>query len=190
MQAMEGLNRYGGSVVVVTGSFERWAARLDRYASESSRERAHADFHRGGILMSRRLYKEGLTSIYKAVAQARELGDIEALARFGNMTVSTRWPPNRWQEALDLANLLAPALKEVGSYTGGLIFQPAFNAFLRHGMRDRADEVLRQLEATADRIGDPQLLWTKLSLQGYEANLDGDFEAALQLSERIDAVWH
>jgi tetratricopeptide (TPR) repeat protein len=178
--AMKGLSMYF-SVMMASPEAAQWAARADHYAEPETIERAWADAmlgytKRAGDSTSR----EGVVLLNQALDLARRIGDPDTYWWIAALWVWSVGAPQHEEEQLRLAEELAEESKAgVNPLTVGLALWAEEHIFLQFGQRRRAEDVMAELRALAERSGQPYLLILSMLNDVIVAAYDGRLEEAI-----------
>jgi tetratricopeptide (TPR) repeat protein len=184
--AMEGLQVYG-PVLLVSPEAAQWTARADRYAEPETVERAWADFMLGYVKAS-----EGSSSpevvalISRALNLARRLGDPDAYWWIAGEWLFMVSAPQHDEERLHLAEELAEQSRQgVNLMTFSVALWAIVHTFLEFGQRRRAQDIMAEMRAIAERSGQPNLLILSMLNDAILAIWDGRFEEAIAIRRRM-----
>jgi tetratricopeptide (TPR) repeat protein len=185
--AMRGLVVYGTTLM---GSPEaaRWTARADRYAEPDTIERAWTECMLAWVQGSRvHSSPEWVAHARRALDLAHRLGDPDAYWLIaGSALIGGAAAPQREDERLRLAEELAQYSRAgVNLLVLSLALWWMAHAFLEFGQRSRAEEVMAEMKALAERSGQPNLLVISLLNDAIMAVWDGHLEEAVAIRRRM-----
>jgi len=184
--AMKGLRVYG-MPWMASPFAAQWAARVNRYARPNTVERATADCVLGIVEVFRGISsREGVTLLSRALNLARSLGDHNT---YWLAAATWLWgveAPQHDEERIRLVQEL------IGQSRAGVDVLTLINAlivmmhiFTEFGQRRRAEEVMAELKALAERSGQGYaLMWSMLS-DAIRAIWDGHLEEAVATRRRV-----
>jgi tetratricopeptide (TPR) repeat protein len=166
-----------------------WAARADHYAKPNTIERALADSMLGYVKLSGVSFlPEGATLISGALDLARHLGDIDTYWFIATLWLSMVSAPQHDEERLRLAEELVEQ-----SRTGANLSIYAWvlwcmvTTFLEFGQRRRAEDIMAEMQALAERSRQPNLLILSMVNDAIMAIWDGRLEEAVAIRRRAMA---
>jgi tetratricopeptide (TPR) repeat protein len=187
--AMRGLVVYG-TILMASPEAAQWVARADRYAEPDTVERAWAESMLGWLKASGvELSGEWVAHASRALDLARRLGDPDTYWwQVGSSLAGAALTPQHEDEALGLAEELAQHSR---AGVNVLILSFALwwmsSLFLAFGRRDRAEDVMNEMQTLAQRCGQPHLLVMSLLNDAAMAIWDGRLDEALTIRRNIIA---
>ncbi|HLF09172.1 MAG TPA: protein kinase [Dehalococcoidia bacterium] len=184
--ALDGIQRYGASIMWGAAVRRRWVERAGRNAAPGTADRVRADVAMAGVLMSQGRHAEAWAMRVPSLDAARELNDPELLFFTALSILGNPRPPRREALAFELANEFAQAPRDgvTGPTLGGVLFGAAC-AFLQHGERNHAEDLFRQLSELATRTQEAQLALRPFTSEAIIATLEGDLERAVRVSQQL-----
>jgi len=186
--AMKGLTLYG-TIMMATSEAAKWAARADHYAQPETLERAWADAMLGYVKVSRAMSStEGVALLSRALDLARRLGDPEMYTLAAQYWLFVVQGPQHDEERLRLAEELAEQPRHgVSLLTLGWALWMMVETFLEYGQRRRAEDMLSEMRALAERSGQAYLLVGSMAQDARFAIWDGRLEEAIAMRRRMMA---
>ena len=179
---------YGAAPAWATAEGQQWAERADRYAQPETVERAWADAALGYVMYGTGHPDQGSALLNRALDQVHRLDDPDTF-----WWVACSWlyfvtAPQHGEERLRLAEELT-ARPRAGVRTETLYQSLALIVFtfLVWGQRGRAEEVWRELDELAQRIGQGTALLLSMLTDATLATLDGRLEDAVATGQRVGA---
>jgi tetratricopeptide (TPR) repeat protein len=167
----------------------QWAARADHYAKPNTIERALADSMLGYVKLSGVSFlPEGAALISGALDLARRLGDTDTHWFVATLWLSMVSAPQHDEERLRLAEELVEQ-----SHTGANLSIYAWvlwcmvHTFLEFGQRRRAEDIMAEMQALAERSRQPNLLILSMVNDAIMAIWDGRLEEAVAIRRRAMA---
>jgi len=184
--AMHGLMVYGTNAMASPEAAE-WAARADRYAQPETVERAWADCILGCVKASGvSSYPEGIALLTQALALARRLKTPDTYWFVANLWLFNVGAPRYEEERLRLAEDLAGQSRAgVSMLILGFGLWNIANTFLEFGMRCRAEDIMAEMRALAERTGQANLLIESMLNDAILAIWDGRLEEAVAMRRQI-----
>jgi tetratricopeptide (TPR) repeat protein len=184
--AMQGLAAYG-TVLITSPEAAQWVTKADRYAEPGTVERAWADSMRGFAARHKVNFSpEGVVLLSQALDLARRLGDPDTYWEAAGFWLVTVQAPQHDGERLRLAEELAEQPRQgVNSGMLGWVLWFIAHTFLQFGQRRRAEDVMAEMRALAERIGQPNLLVMSMLTDAILAILDGRLEEAVAIRRRM-----
>jgi DNA-binding CsgD family transcriptional regulator len=184
--ALEGLRRHAGAALETTPAFHTWAEYADQYAATDSVDRVYADHALGdysfliGDPFAARVY------FSRALALAQRLGNREAVYRSARRMVHWVGAVDNHEEVLQLASeVLAIPGDGVSLQTQADLLWYTALRYLIGGNRARFQELATEVNAIAERIREPGVLWRPLVRDIIEQTLDGELHGALETCQRL-----
>jgi tetratricopeptide (TPR) repeat protein len=184
--AMKGLQVYG-PVLLVSPEAAQWTARADRYAEPETVERAWADFMLGYVKASEASsLPEVAALISRALDLARRLGDPDAYWWIAGEWLFMVSAPQHDEERLHLAEELAEQTRQgVNLMTFSVALWAIAHTFLEFGGRRRAEDIMAEMRAMAERSGQSNLLILSMLNDAILAIWDGRLEEAVAIRRRM-----
>jgi archaellum biogenesis ATPase FlaH len=184
--AMKGLQVYG-PVLLVSPEAAQWTARADRYAEPETVERAWADFMLGYVKASEASsLPEVAALISRALDLARRLGDADAYWWIAGEWLFMVSAPQHDEERLHLAEELAEQPRQgVNLMTFSVALWAIAHTFLEFGGRRRAEDIMAEMRAMAERSGQSNLLVLSMLNDAILAIWDGRLEEAVAIRRRM-----
>jgi tetratricopeptide (TPR) repeat protein len=186
MLAMQGLIVYGTNIMASPEGAE-WAARADRYAEPETIERAWADAMLGYVKASViGSYPEGVALLTQALDLARRLKAPDT-----HWFIAAQWlfqvgAPQYEEERLRLAKELAGQSRAgVSVLILSFALWNIVNTFLEFGMRRRAEDIMAEMRALAERTGQANLVIESMLNDAIVAIWDGHLEEAVAMRRQI-----
>jgi tetratricopeptide (TPR) repeat protein len=184
--AMQGLGVYG-TTLMTSPEAAQWAARADRYAEPDTVERAWADVMLGWVKLSGASSSpEGVALLSRALDLARRLGDPGTYWWTAGLWLFASEAPQHDEERLRLAEELAGQSQHsvnLSILTWALWWMT--NTFLQLSQRRRAEDIMAEMKALAERSGQPNLLILSMVNDAGLAIWDGRLEEAVAIRRRI-----
>jgi tetratricopeptide (TPR) repeat protein len=184
--AMKGLVVYG-TILMASPEAAQWGTQADRYAEADTIERAWTDCMLAWVQSSRYAGSSEWVAINsRALDLARRLGDPDTYWWVASGRLVGVSAPQREKERLCLAEELAECSRAgvnlvILSYA---LFWMA-HAFLEFGQRRRAEKVMTEMKALAERSAQPHLLVLSMVNDAIMAIWDGRLEEALAIRRDI-----
>jgi tetratricopeptide (TPR) repeat protein len=180
--AMQGQVAYG-TTLITSPEATQWAARADRYAEPETVERAWADAMLGFVERYRvNSSPEGVILLSRALDLARRLGDSDTYWWITGFWLVTVEAPQHDEERLRLAEELAEQSRHgVNFLLLGWILWMMVHVFLEFGQRRRAEDIMGEMKALAERSGQPNLLILSMANDAILAIWDGRLEEAVEI---------
>jgi tetratricopeptide (TPR) repeat protein len=184
--AMKGLGVYGTNLLA-SPEAAQWAARADRYAEPETVERAWADAMLGIVkLTGVRSSPEGVALLSRALDLARRLGDIDTYWFIAGLWLWALETPQHAEERLRLAEELAERSRQgVNLLILAWVLWWMAQAFLEFGQRRRAEDIMAEMKALAERSEQPYLLIMSMVNDSIMAIWDGHLEEAVEMRRRM-----
>jgi len=184
--AMTGLVVYG-TIMLASPEAAQWSARADRYAEPETVGRARADSMLGAVEMSGGGSMTAAAGRFsRGLELARRLGDTDTYWLTAVFWVWGVVGLKHEEERLRLAEKLA------GQSWQGLSLEilsfglhQIVHTFLEFGQRDRAEEIMTEIEKLAERSGQPNLLIMCMFHEAIMAIWDGHLEEAIAIRRRM-----
>jgi tetratricopeptide (TPR) repeat protein len=174
--AMKGLSMYF-SIMMASEEAVQWAARADRYAESETIERAWADAMLGYAKASAGSSREGVGLFRRALDLARRLEDPDTYWWIAGFWVWVVAAPQHEEEQLRLAEeLVEKSRAGVNVLIVGLGLWAAMHTLLQFGQRRRAEGVMAEMRAIAERSGQPYVLILSMLNDAILAGYDGRLE--------------
>jgi tetratricopeptide (TPR) repeat protein len=184
--AMRGLSIYF-TILMASPEAAQWAARADRYAEPETVERAMADTmiailqQSGGSSSS-----EVAVLLSRALDLARRLGDPDTYWWTAGTWLFSVKSPQHEEEQIRLAEELAEQSRAgVGVLVLGVALWATVQTFLQFGQRRRAEDIMAEIRALAERSGQPNLLILSMLNDAIVAICDGRLEEAIVIRRRM-----
>jgi tetratricopeptide (TPR) repeat protein len=184
--AMKGLSIYF-SILMTSPEAAQWAARADRYAEPDTIERAMADamlafVQQSGVNSSSKV----VVLFSRALDLARRLGDPDTYWWTAGAWLMSAEAPQYEEERLRLAEELAEQSRAgVSVLILGVELWGIAHTFLQFGRRRRAEDIVAEMRALAERSRQPNLLiWSMLN-DAIVAIYDGRLEEAIAIRRRM-----
>jgi tetratricopeptide (TPR) repeat protein len=185
--AMRGLAIYG-TTLMTSPEGAQWAARADRYAEPDTVERALADAILGWVKLSGVSVSsspEGVALLSRALDLACRLGDPDTYYWIAGFYLVAIEAPQHDEERLRLAEELAEHSRAgVSVLILGISLWLVAHAFLRFGQRRRAEDIMAEMKALAERSGQANLLILSMVSDAILAIWDGRLEEAVEIRRR------
>ena len=190
--AINGLRRYGAAAAYATPEFRLWTERADHHAKPETVHRVYADLYLGWTERMEGNWAKGVAILRPALELARKLDEVEAqfvvaqtlIQMMFESTLDSQHP----KEALLLAEEFTTRPRTgVTARTLALVLQVASRVFLRHGERERMDDMQRQVQELALHTQDASLLLRIQYGEAWFAFFDGRLEDAVAAVERMVA---
>jgi tetratricopeptide (TPR) repeat protein len=184
--AMKGLVVYG-TILMASPEAAQWGTQADRYAEADTIERAWTDCMLAWVQSSRYAGSSEWVAINsRALDLARRLRDPDTYWWVASGRLVGVSAPQREKERLRLAEELAECSRAgvnllILSYS---LFWMA-HAFLEFGQRRRAEKVMAEMKALAERSAQPHLLVLSMLNDATMAIWDGRLEEALAIRRDI-----
>jgi predicted ATPase len=184
--AMKGLVVYGTTWMASPEAAE-WAARADRYAEPETVERAWADCMLGFIELSHTSSSpEGSALLNQALDLTRRLKDPDTYWFAAFCRLFHGGAPQHYEERLRLLEELAGQSRaDVSVLILSLGFQNMVHTFLEFGMRRRAEDIMAEVRAMAERSGQANLVVNSMLNDATMAIWDGHLEEAVAIRRRM-----
>ncbi len=184
------LRRHGSFVIFGTPAFQEWAQRADRYAAPDTVERVWADICLAQLERGISNYRAASWALnWRAVELARKLDDRRALYAAADLLLAAGMPTGHEEDQLAVARDVAQRPRSgVGPPTLDRILMNAGAIFKQSGERSRAEELWRELDELVGRSHDPSVLIHALRVQAWQAAINGELDAALEIAERLRAI--
>jgi tetratricopeptide (TPR) repeat protein len=184
--AMKGLWVYG-TTSMASPEAAQWATRADRYAEPETVERAWADCMLGCVKLSEiSRPPEGVAFLAQALNLARRLGAPNTYWLVAGSWLFHNQAPQHNDERLRLVEELAGQSRVgVSMPTLSMGFGNMVHACLEFGMRRRAEDVLAEMRAAAERSGQANLVVSSMVDDAIMAIWDGRLEEALTIRRDI-----
>jgi len=166
-----------------------WAARADHYAKPNTIERALADSMLGYVKLSGVSFlPEGATLISGALDLARRLGNPDTYWWIALLWLSMVSAPQHDEERLRLADELAEQSRHgVNLLVLTWVLWIMVQTFLEFGQRCRAEDIMAEMQALAERSRQPNLLILSMVNDAIMAMWDGRLEEAVAIRRRAMA---
>jgi len=183
------LRRHGSFLIFGTPSFREWAERADLYAAPDTVERVWADICLAQVQRGSDDRAASWDINWRAVELARKLDDRRALYAAADLLLAAGMPTGREEDQLAVAQDVAQRPRSgVGPPTLDRFLMNAGAIFIQSGERSRAEDLWRELNELAGRSHDPSVLIHSLRVQAWQAAIDGELDAALEIAERLRAI--
>jgi class 3 adenylate cyclase/tetratricopeptide (TPR) repeat protein len=185
----EGLARQDAGPVFATPEWAMWTERLYRHSVPDSRFRVTADICTAWTHYAFRRLREYWETSAAALEQARRIGDTETIGTAMFAVLGAGAPPELDHERAVVAEEFASVPREtMRPGTLAVTLNALWFVFLATGQRARADAAQQELDAYAQRIGDPYVQTFQLISQAQQLALRGDIEAAVNLLQSFTAT--
>ena len=184
--AGNGIAGYGTNLMS-SPEVAQWAARADRYAKPETVERAWADCMLGYTKMSDgSSVREGITLVSRALDLARRLGDTDTYWWTAGIWLLVVNAPQHDDERLRLVEELAEQSRNgVNFLILGWVLWFIAHTFLEFGQRRRAEDIMAEMRAMAERSGQANLLIISMLNDAIMAIWDGRLEEAVAMRRRM-----
>jgi tetratricopeptide (TPR) repeat protein len=179
--AMRGLSMYF-SILMASPEAAQWAARADRYAEPETIERAWADAMLGYVATSGGSWREGAGLFGRALDSARRLGDPDTYLGIAGFWFWVVGAPQHEEEQLRLAEeVVEQSRAGVNVLIVGLALWGVVHTFLQFGQRRRAEDIMAEIRALAERSGQRYLLILSMLNDVTVAAYDGRLEEVMAI---------
>jgi len=165
----------------------QWAAQADRYAEPETVERAWADAMLGYVKLSGVSFlSEGATLLSRALDLARHLGDTDTYWFVASLWLSMVSAPQYDEQRLRLAEELVEQSRAGVNLSICLwVLWCIVHTFLEFGQRRRAEDIMAEMRAQAERSRQPHLFILSMVNDAIMAIWDGRLEEAVAIRRRI-----
>ena len=188
-QAIETLFVYGYSSIFGTDEGAQWAEQANRYAKPDTVGRFWADMSMGARQFMIGHGKTAVRLVKSALDLARRLDDPELFTPAAVEYITVASAPQHVDERLHLADELTRASRKGGRISGAMWgYFGAGGAFLEVGQRERAENVWDEYQEWAKRTGQLNFVLQAMEHDIIKATIEGRFEDASKLDERIIAL--
>jgi len=184
---MKGLVTYGATMITSPVATQ-WAARADRCAEPETVERAWTDcmlgFTKVSIVGSP--VSEAWALLSRALDLARRLGDPNTYWWTASIRLFIVTAPHHDEERLRLAEELAQQSRQgVNLVILSVTLWTMVKTFLQFGQRRRAEDIMSEMKALAERTGQPHLIILSMLNDATLAIWDGRLEEAVAIHHHI-----
>jgi tetratricopeptide (TPR) repeat protein len=165
----------------------QWAARADRYAEPETVERAWANAMLGAVRRAEvSSSPEGFVLLSRALDLARRLADPDTYWFVAGLWLFGEGGSQHDEERLRLAKELAEQPRHgVNLLILTLTLWFVVHTFLEFGQRRRAEDIMAEMRAVAERSEQPNLLILSMLNDAIMAIWDGRLEEAVESRRRI-----
>jgi serine/threonine protein kinase/tetratricopeptide (TPR) repeat protein/ribosomal protein L40E len=187
--ALRGLGVYG-LPWLASPLAAQWASRADRYAEPNTVERARADAMLGSTKASKgNSSPEAVVVLSQALELARRLGDTDTYWGCAALWLWSVGAPQHDEERMRLAEeLVGQSRAGVDVVTLNMALTVMMHTFLEFGQRRRAEEIMAEMKALAERSGQAYVLMWSMLADAFAAAWDGRLEEAMEMRRRIVAL--
>jgi len=166
--------------------------KVNQYAKSESIERAITDSYLGWNEYTsqnpERMFK-GISLLNKSLDLSRRLGDPETFYLTAALWLACFQAPQFEREYYALAEELFEKInEEMSFYNRYMLVIYLHTAYLIWGYSKRLEQITAYTNDWAEKTG--QIYWVQLSLtfRSFQATMDGKFEEAINLSQRMDDI--
>jgi tetratricopeptide (TPR) repeat protein len=184
--AMKGLSIYF-SILMTSPEAAQWASRADRYAEPDTIERAMADAMLASVQQSGGSSSSEIAVLHsRALDLARRLGDPDTYWYIAGTWLFSVESPQHEEEQIRLAEeLVKQSRAGVSVLVLGVALWATVQTFLKFGHRRRAEDIMAEIRALAERSGQPNLLILSMLNDAIVAICDGRLEEAVVIRRRM-----
>ncbi len=190
--AINGLRRYATAAAVGTPEWSLWMERADHHAKPDTVHRAYANTYMAWAERGAGNWVQSVALLRPALELARRLDDAEALYVVASPMMQMMLQssdPQHLKEALRLAEEFSARPRAgVTARTFSSVLQVSARIFLRHGDRERLDNISRQVRELALHTQDAGLLVSAWAGEGSSELIEGRFEDVVATAERLVAL--
>jgi class 3 adenylate cyclase len=184
--ALGGLGYHSAGPIFTSPEWARWAEKLDANAAPETIERAIADAMMSWTYFGLHQQQECWELRRRALSLARRLGDPAALGIAILSFMGTNAPPQLISERLGVAEEFAALSQTLARpSTKAQFLASCAVVLLSGGNRAMAERLWEELDAYADRVGDPYVRTWQISAEALRLYLEGELERTVELAEQF-----